>query len=957
MKEKKLKSKILALLTVAALVTSCGGGGGGGGGSNRPNNNNNPGGSIGGNDQTIEAPSLRPDRNDGELVAPISAKFDKNFSSQSALIGVIDSYFRLEKLEGKIPNRISVNDYYKGFEVAREYTHGEYVALIIGEGATNKNYIYASGAGKGNSLSISSGMYKNLYDNGVRVFNQSFGTQGQPTKAEYPDSNPLVKFYMATAPKDSLFIWATGNDSDHKNEKHEAASSDGRLPVIYHELEKGWIAVTAVDSDNTGKISDYANYIGTDSMNWGIAAIGDYEIGSFLIKGTSFATAAVSGAAGKVLTKYPWMSPDLVKVTLLSTADDKGVAGVDAQFGWGVLNEAKAVNGPAKFDKRLAFDAVGAKTDKINIIINDSKQDNLTDWAQFAFSNDISGDAGLLLKSTTGDGVLALTGVNTYTGDTVIESGALIVSNQINSKIEVGVNGSLVGYGNTKLDGTGVGRQVVINNDITNSGGVYVAGTGGVKVNGSYTGIVGSSIFVDIDSKIHVQGTMDVSQGTVGLTASDEYSEIPSGTVVTNKVVIQADGGLLFSPGQTIDIGDENISDYFNITNISKTSTTLSIDYNRNTTAYVTSLMGYSSASVLNTGENLDKVFDSLAETEETSEFKSAAASILRTPSALLPRTLDSLSGEIYASAQNLTFKQTRETNRNLSERLHLIAFEENKGGTGVWFNFLGADGEIYQKGYAKADTELWGGQVGVDTAINDRFVIGGVVSATKAKADFNKYAGKSESTSLTASVYGIYNFNNNQEGLYLLGRAGVGFVDTDVERDIWINTKVDHLKASHDDTVYSFYGELGYKLNVTPRFSVTPYVGLAHDTVHRGSFKEKNSQFALRASSTTYDQTSAVFGLRAEAKFDRLKLHGTVQHMAAFGDENLSFKAKYVGDTSGNHVKVKGVSLPKNTTWVGIGVEAPITENLSVNASYNVSVERSRVSDNVGSVGFRFKF
>ena len=119
--------------------------------------------------------------------------------------------------------------------------------------------------------------------------------------------------------------------------------------------------------------------------------------------------------------------------------------------------------------------------------------------------------------------------------------------------------------------------------------------------------------------------------------------------------------------------------------------------------------------------------------------------------------------------------------------------------------------------------------------------------------------------------------------------------------------------------------------------------------------FHEKDSVFALKAGSTTYDQTSALFGLRAEAEFANIKLHSTVQHMAAFGDQNLSFDGTYVGDTTGNHIKIEGVSLPKSTTWIGVGVEAAITDNLSLNASYNISVERSRVSDNVGSAGFKF--
>ena len=66
--------------------------------------------------------------------------------------------------------------------------------------------------------------------------------------------------------------------------------------------------------------------------------------------GTSFAAPLVSGAAALVWQKYPYFSNDLVRQTLLGTATDLGAPGVDATFGYGLLNVGKAVNGPGRFD-------------------------------------------------------------------------------------------------------------------------------------------------------------------------------------------------------------------------------------------------------------------------------------------------------------------------------------------------------------------------------------------------------------------------------------------------------------------------------------------------------------------------------------------------------------------------------------------------------------------------------
>ena len=49
----------------------------------------------------------------------------------------------------------------------------------------------------------------------------------------------------------------------------------------------------------------------------------------------------------------------------------------------------------------------------------------------------------------------------------------------------------------------------------------------------------------------------------------------------------------------------------------------------------------------------------------------------------------------------------------------------------------------------------------------------------------------------------------------------------------------------------------------------MTPFVGVSHDTVRRGSFSEDNSQFGLKADKKTYAQTSGLVGLRVGKSVD----------------------------------------------------------------------------------------
>ena len=77
---------------------------------------------------------------------------------------------------------------------------------------------------------------------------------------------------------------------------------------------------------------------------------------------------------------------------------------------------------------------------------------------------------------------------------------------------------------------------------------------------------------------------------------------------------------------------------------------------------------------------------------------------------------LDSLSGQIYASAQALTFQHSQTVNKDLSNRLVMLGTLENVGeNAGVWVTGIGANGKLKQEGFGEGKTRVTGGQVGVD--------------------------------------------------------------------------------------------------------------------------------------------------------------------------------------------------------------------------------------------------
>ena len=872
---------------------------------------------------------------------------------------------------------IAINKTLGPNSILNESDHGLIVATILagknGNGAKGASIYGVSFGERSKSIVLDKSKYEELYNNGVRIFNQSFGTPNN--FAEEDDNfrnaksilihstlrekeieasilekrlNEIHDFYRMAVQDGALFIWAAGNTTlleGGRRITYNVPTLQAGLPTYIPELHKGWIAVIGVKPDGT----EYNPYHLARAGNrgaawWSISANGNCELEGCSDFGSSFAAPRVTAVAVKVKEKFPWMTGHEIQQTILTTATDLGIKGVDTYFGWGLLNEKKALKGPSEFNSVLI---VGEKASAAGL--KGQFNANIGNSITSIFENDITGDAGL---KKSGNGTLILTGNNNYAGNTTIDEGKLEIYGNNASNITINQQGTLVTY-----------PTAIINEqkNVYNNGGTLENRGSGAVITGDYIATAGSVTKAEIGSKLIVNGTVNLNGESATLQTLSNRKYITAKPL--SMTVIEAGKGIEgnFANVETTELVNGSTEVKGNQLNINLSR--------KNVLDYVEKI-AESDEMQKNTAQNLETAFQSLDKNIENgtagnvAQFERKAATLQALTSSNRAAVLDSLSGQIYASAQALTFQHSQTVNKDLSNRLVMLGTLDNVGDNfGLWISGLGANGTLKQDGYGKGDTKVFGGQVGVDKQFGENLILGTALSYSKANVKFNRYGGKSDANNFGLSLYG--RLGNKDIPFYLQGRFGIGFVDSDVERDIILSTNdYTRAKINHNDKVYSGYLETGYDIkNGNGDFVVTPFVGLTHDTVVRGSFSEEKSQFGLTADKKNYNQTAALLGVRIGKAVNwnsesKTTFQGYVTHQRAFNDQDLSFDARYTG-LPGATFKVKGIGLAKNRTWVGVGALTEVNSKFGWYVNYDGSIDsgKGKGNNNVFTTGLRFNF
>ncbi|WP_060431559.1 autotransporter serine protease, partial [Serratia marcescens] len=541
-------------------------------------------------------------------------------------------------------------------------------------------------------------------------------------------------------------IFAAGNDGNLNNPDAMAG-----LAYFVPDIAPNWLSVASLqDPTNSG---DYS--ISTFSSRCGYTAslcvsapgtrvyssviegtsVENLTTGYAKYSGTSMAAPHVAGSVAVLMERFPYLNGAQVAEVLKTTATDMGAPGIDALYGWGMINLGKAINGPGMFytvedipeefripdPTGVAYGPTQFVVDLpgVGVVLDKGKPTErvcsdvlcgLDFW-----SNDISGHGGLTKQ---GIGTLVLTGTNTYSGPTLVNQGRLAVNGSVTSAVSVQSGGIVGGSGTVGSLTARQGGTVAPGNSI---GTLNVAGNVSFEPGSRYAVEVGPNGQSD---RIQSSGSATIGGGEVAVTLENSPN-----------LLTQSEVRSLLGQQYNILSAQQGVSGQFDAvapnylflgTGLSYQPTGVTLSVGRNGTSFASVAQTANERAVAAAADALaagNPVYESLLGSGTAGEARQA---------------FRQLSGQIHADIASALVNDSRYLREALNGRLRQAeglasssAIKADEGG--AWAQLLGAwdhaSGDANATGY---QASTYGVLVGLDSAVADDWRLGVATGYTR---------------------------------------------------------------------------------------------------------------------------------------------------------------------------------------------------------------------------------
>ena len=734
-----------------------------------------------------------------------------------------------------------------------------------------------------------------LISAGVKVQNNSWG--GLTWDTTDPSVNQAFDdaYSAFVNQQGGLVVFAAGNGSGAQ------PSTFAQLPNFAPDLTKGWLTVVALDSNDTGHLASYSNICGA-ARDFCLAAPGDVIVldkdatastadpDYYVVRGTSLAAPIVTGAAALVWQAFPYFDNNLVRQTLLGTADPLGGSQPNSTFGYGALNVGRAVQGPAQFnwgDVSVSFDG------------------STSTW-----SNDISGAGGLIKNGT---GTLILTGNNSYTGSTQILGGTLQSTIALPGNVTIGNAGAL-----DNVPG--------VNGSLANAGTVTVR-SGTTEVAGNYTQASTGILSLNLGTFFSVAGTAQID-GTLNILGA-----VSGYTTNSHEDVMTAFGGLsgtftqlTTSPGVFL-----NTTIQYTSNSVWLDTTSLSITQ----AAHAMSIVDpASSAAAARVQRGFDVLNSRIAASETIAPgVLQGAGAIQRTATPASARaTLQSLSGQLHAASAAMLLDGIAATSDALSGRFDDLLDGRSKVGT--WYGNLGWQGDLQRGGYASASFRSNGSLVGADLRVGPHGVLGYAVGASRSYGQLDASWDHNRTWTDHATFYG----GVANGAWYAKAQIGGGWFQEDMQRLLLLGGLVAPVGSDVSGRYFAGSLEGGYQFR-TGSARLTPFLDVRYQRLEQGAFAEQGGYgFGLAANARMVGRLQAGAGVRAQRSWQLangmlMEFDGSASWRRAIHQYGDAFEASFTGFD--DWMPVQGIGLSRDESMLRAGLSFWPTRTFGLRLGY----------------------
>ncbi|MEL4169324.1 MULTISPECIES: autotransporter serine protease [Pseudomonas] len=825
---------------------------------------------------------------------------------------------------------------------------------------------------RGNDGAVYKAGWDALIASGARIINNSWGIgitdrfdQGgrdpafahftvQDAQLQFDQIEPLLgtraggayEGAIAAARSGIVTIFAAGNDYNLNNPDAIAG-----LAYFVPDIAPNWLTVAALQiNPDTSSADPYT--ISTFSSRCGYTAsfcvsapgtrvysaviggtsLDDLTVGYANKSGTSMAAPHVAGSVAVLMERFPYMTGAQVASVLRTTATDMGAPGVDALYGWGMINLGKAIDGPSMLvtaqDIPQAFRVDGAygsgqfvaNLPGIGAVIDaglptqrvcSGIQCGLDVWR-----NDISGHGGLTKE---GIGTLVLTGNNTYSGPTLVNEGRLAVTGSLASAVTVNEGGILGGNGRIASLTAKRGASVAPGNSI-----------GTLQVAADVTFEPGSNYAVEVSpvsSDLIVAGGKAIIDGaTVSLSLENSPTLLTAGEVKSllgrQLNILQAAGGI---EGRF----DQVLPDYaFLGGDLAYSASGIQLAVARNATSFSSLGLTPNQRAVASAAEQLgagNALYEAL---------------LLSPSAAVAQQAFQQLSGEIHPAIGTLLINDSRHLRDAVIDRLRQDALYDaaapTDAGSNAWVKVLGAWGKSDGGNENASSTSSIGGLLaGVDGLVADGTRLGFVTGYS----DSSLSMGDGTHSSAKADSYHLGAYLGHEiDALRLTVGGAYAWHRIDVQRDLQFNEVNGREKTKRDARTAQFFTEAAYRLDLEP-VALEPFANLAYVHLDSDSFHEKGDAAALRAGDDRRDALLSTLGVRAGhtlalSRTQQLQLSGTLGWQHNLSDTRSEQDLAFVG--GGSTFAVQSVSMDRNAAVVGARAGLAVAKDVQLNLDYN---------------------